>query len=213
MVIPTEEEAAAAGASAAAAAQAFSGVFEQALEEQRAQLSEQFADEGEPLFPSTTVDPLDLFDPLNECRWTEAAVVADTGFSLTIPSFVAVADTVDEIDTYHATYDYGRCAPISGDIQVVEGAIDPMSVVDAQVSAYRAIGELEIVSREAVNVIGSGAPGFMVEIRTGGDHHSVFLAALQNDGAVVLLTAHVLLDSWVDASPVVLDLLRGLEIT
>lgn len=36
----------------------------------------QLEDTGEPLFPTTTVDPLDLFDPINDCRWSEAATTS-----------------------------------------------------------------------------------------------------------------------------------------
>ncbi len=211
MVIPSEEEAAEAGRSAAAAASAFSEVFEERLDEQRSELADRFAGVSDPLFPSTTVDPLDLFDPINECRWSEPAAIAPPPFVLTLPSFVSVTETVDDIPTFHATYDYGRCAPISGDVQVIAGPADPVLAVDSQVSAYRAVGDLVVVSNTAVQLAGAD-DGRMVEIRTGGDLHSVFLAGTNSTGDVVMLTVHVQLDRWVDASDAVLDLLRGLEL-
>jgi hypothetical protein len=211
MVIPSEEEAAEAGRSAAAAASAFSDVFEQRLAEERSELADRFAGVSDPLFPSTTVDPLDLFDPINECRWTEAAALAPPPFVLTLPSFVAVTETLDDIPTFHANYDYGRCAPISGDVQVIAGPADPVLAVDSQVSAYRAVGDLTVVSNTPVQLAGTD-DGRLVEIRTGGDLHTVFLAGTNGSGDVVMLTIHVPLDRWVDAADAVLDLLRGLEL-
>lgn len=213
LVIPTEEEAAEAGRSAAAAAEAFSDVFEEALEEQKSELAERLSDgDGEePLFPTTTVDPLDLFDPINECRWSDAAAIAPSAFVLTLPAFVTVVETLDDLDSYHATYDYGACAPISGDVQVIAGPADPAVVVASQVSAYRAVGNLELVSLADVELAGASTAR-LAEIRTGGDLHSVLLAGTNGDGDVVVLTVHVPLDRWVDASEVVLDLLRGLEL-
>ena len=75
VVIPTEEEAASAGQSAAAAADAFISVFEERAEAERAELMAQLEDTSEPLFTTTTVDPLDLFDPINDCRWAEATAL------------------------------------------------------------------------------------------------------------------------------------------
>ncbi len=130
---------------------------------------------------------------------------------LTLPAFVTVVQSIDDLTGYHATFDYDRCAPISGDLQVVDGPADVRVVIDSQVSAYRAIGLLELVSSQSVALPGAD-DGQLVEIRTGGDLHSVFLAGTADDGDVVLMTVHVPLDRWVDAAPAVLDLLRGLEL-
>lgn len=212
LVIPSEEEAASAGEAAAAATQAFVGVFEEAIEAERAELEASFVDDSEPLFPTTTVDPLDLFDPINDCRWSEAGVVTAADFDLVLPSFVAVTRTSDSIGSFHASYDYGDCAPLVGDLQVLDAPGTPEAVVGAQLSAYRAIGDLEVVSEGAVSLPSPSGVGFLSEARTGGETHHLFLAGTSSSGAVVVLTVHVPLDRWVDASEVALDLLRGLSL-
>jgi hypothetical protein len=213
VVIPTEEEAASAGQSAAAAADAFISVFEERAEAERAELMAQLEDTSEPLFPTTTVDPLDVFDPINDCRWSEAATVSQPAFSLTLPAFVEFDPEPDALGGYHAALSYGRCAPIVGDISVLTFTepVSPQIVVESQVNAYRTLGNLVVVSKGPVAVPGAVAPGHQIEIRTAGDTHRVFVAVASSTGEVVVLTAHAPIADWSDTAPVVLDLLRGLE--
>jgi hypothetical protein len=215
VVIPTEEEAASAGQSAAAAADAFISVFEERAEAERSELMAQLEDTGEPLFPSTTVDPLDLFDPINDCRWTDAVVTSQPAFTLQHPAFVDVDAGSDALGSYHAAFDYGACAPIVGDISVVSFAepTSPQTVVESQVNAYRTLADLVLVSAGPVTIPGAAAPGYQIEIRTSGDTHRVFVAAASSSGDIVVLTAHVPISDWTDTAPVVLDLLRGLAVS
>lgn len=213
MVIPTEEEATAAGSSAAAAAEAFIGVFEDAAAAELDELAAQIdGTEPEPIWPTTTVDPLDLFDPINDCRWEESTTFTETTFSLVLPAFVEIAPTADGFSTFHAEYSYGDCASMVGDIQVLsfDTSIEPATVVGSQMSAYRALGDLVVVSEGPVTVPGSSAPAHMAEFRTAGDTHHIFLAAATARGEIVLITVHVPLDRWADTSVVALDFLRGL---
>ncbi len=214
VVIPTEEEAASAGQSAAAAADAFISVFEERAEAERAELMAQLEDTSEPLFSTTTVDPLDLFDPINDCRWAEAATLAHPAFALQHPEFVVVDSTPDALSGYHASFDYGGCAPIVGDLSVLSFAdpTSPQVVVESQVNAYRTLDGLNVVSSGPVTVPGAAAPGYQIEIRTSGDTHRVFLAATSSAGDVVILTVHAPIADWAATAPVVLDLLRGLAV-
>jgi hypothetical protein len=213
VVIPTEEEAASAGQSAAAAADAFISVFEERAEAERAELMAQLEDTSEPLFPSTTVDPLDQFDPINDCRWSEAATVAQSAFSLTVPAFVAFDSAPDALGGYHAAFDYGGCAPIVGDLTVLsfDESVSPKTVLESQVNAYRTLDDLVLVSSGPVTIPGALEPGHQMEIRTSGDTHRVFVAVASSTGEIVVLTAHAPIADWSDVAPVVLDLLRGLE--
>ncbi len=215
VVIPTEEEAASAGQSAAAAADAFISVFEERAEAERAELMSQLEDTSEPLFPSTTIDPLDTFDPINDCRWSEAASLAQQAFVLTLPGFVEIDSTPDALGGFHAELSYGRCAPIVGDISVLsfDDPSSPQTVVESQVNAYRTLGDLVVVSEGPVTIPGATAPGHQIEIRTGGDTHRVFIGVAAASGEIVVLTAHVAIADWADTAPVVLDLLRGLTIS
>ena len=213
VVIPTEEEAASAGQSAAAAADAFISVFEERAEAERAELMAQLEDTSEPLFATTTVDPLDQFDPINDCRWSEPATVSQQAFALTLPAFVEIDSTPDALGGFHAALSYGRCAPIVGDISVLAFA-EPVSsqiVVESQVNAYRTLGDLVVVSEGPVTVPGAAVPGHQIEIRTSGDTHRVFVGFASSAGDIVVLTAHAPIADWSDTAPVVLDLLRGLE--
>ena len=215
VVIPSEEEAASAGQSAAAAADAFISVFEERAEAERAELMAQLEETGEPLFTTTTVDPLDLFDPINDCRWTEATTTIQPSFSLQHPGFVEVDATPDALGGFHAAFDYGGCAPIVGDLSVLsfDAPADPRTVVESQVNAYRTLGDLVLVSSGAVSIPGAPEPGHQIEIRTGGDTHRVFVGVSASSGEVVVLTAHVAIAHWADSAPVVLDLLMGLSVS
>ncbi len=212
VVIPTEEEAATAGQSAAAAADAFISVFEERAEAERAELMAQLEDTSEPLFTTTTVDPLDLFDPINDCRWGEAALLSQPAFTLQHPAFVEFDSTPDALGGFHATFDYGGCAPIVGDISVLSftEAASPQVVVESQVNAYRTLGDLVLVSSGPVTIPGATAPGHQIEIRTSGDTHRIFVGVAASSGHVVVLTIHVPIAEWDGAAPVALDLLRGL---
>ena len=214
LVIPTEEEAASAGQSAAAAADAFISVFEERAEAERAELMAQLEDTSEPLFTTTTVDPLDLFDPINDCSWAEAATLAQPSFALQHPAFVQFDSTPDALGGYHATFDYGGCAPIIGDISVLSFAdpTSPQVVVESQVNAYRTLDELTLVSSGPVTIPGAGEPGYQVEIRTSGDTHRIFVGVAASTAEVVVLTIHVPIAEWGGAAPVALDLLRGLAV-
>ena len=214
VVIPTEEEAASAGQSAAAAADAFISVFEERAEAERAELMAQLEDTSEPLFTTTTVDPLDLFDPINDCRWAEAATLAHPAFTLQHPGFVEVDTTPDALGGYHAAFAYGACAPIVGDLSVLSFAdpTSPQVVVESQVNAYRTLDGLSLVSSGPVAIPGAAEPGHQVEIRTSGDTHRVFVGVVASSGDVVVLTAHAPTADWVDVAPVVLDLLRGFAV-
>lgn len=214
VVIPTEEEAASAGQSAAAAADAFISVFEERAEAERAELMAQLEDTSEPLFTTTTVDPLDLFDPINDCQWAEATTLTHPAFALQHPAFVAIDATPDALGGYHATFDYGSCAPIVGDVSVLSFSdpTSPQVVVDSQVNAYRTLDDLTLVSSGPVSIPGAAEPGYQVEIRTTGDTHRVFVGASSSGGDVVVVTAHSPIANWADVAPVVLDLLRGLAV-
>ena len=225
VVIPTEEEAASAGQSAAAAADAFISVFEERAEAERAELMAQLEDTSEPLFTTTTVDPLELFDPINDCRWSEAGTLTQPAFTLQYPSFVAIDSTPDALGSYHAAFDYGGCAPIVGDISVLSftdptsmvtvmgGDASPQVVVESQVNAYRTLDDLTLVSSGPVSIPGAAEPGYQVEIRTSGETHRVFVGVAASSGDVVVLTAHAPIFNWADVAPVVLDLLRGLTVS
>jgi len=212
VVIPTEEEAASAGQSAAAAADAFISVFEERAEAERAELMAQLEDTSEPLFTTTTVDPLDLFDPINDCRWAEATALTHPAFTLQHPTFVEFDSAPDALGGYHATFDYGDCAPIIGDISVLSFAdpTSPQVVVESQVNAYRTLDGLSLVSSGPVSIPGAAEPGYQVEIRTAGDTHRIFVGVAASTGEVVVLTIHVPIAEWDAAAPVALDLLRGL---
>lgn len=214
VVIPTEEEAASAGQSAAAAADAFISVFEERAEAERAELMSQLEETGEPLFPTTTVDPLDLFDPINDCRWVDAAITSEPAFTLQHPAFVEFDVTPDALGGYHVAFDYGGCAPIVGDISVLsfKEPTSPQTVLESQVNAYRTLTDLVLVSSGPVTIPGAAEPGHQIEIRTSGDTHRVFLAAASSSGDIVVLTVHAPITEWSDTSPVVLDLLRGLTL-
>lgn len=82
-------------------------MFEDRAEAERAELMAQLEDTSEPLFTTTTVDPLDLFDPINDCRWGEAATITQPSFTLQYPAFVEVDSTTDALGGYHAAFDYG----------------------------------------------------------------------------------------------------------
>lgn len=213
VVIPTEEEAASAGQSAAAAADAFISVFEERAEAERAELMAQLEDTGEPLFTTTTtVDPLDLFDPINDCRWGEASTFTNTAFTLQHPAFVEFDTTPDALGGYHATFDYGDCAPIVGDLSVLSFSdpTPPQVVVESQINAYRTLDGMSIVSAGPVSIPGAIEPGYQIEIRTGGDTHRIFVGVTAASGAIVVMTIHVPIEEWDGAAPVALDLLRGL---
>lgn len=212
VVIPTEEEAASAGQSAAAAADAFISVFEERAEAERAELMAQLEDTSEPLFTTTTVDPLDLFDPINDCRWAEATVLTHPAFTLQHPAFVEFDSAPDALGGYHATFDYGDCAPIVGDLSVLPLAdpTSPQVVVESQINAYRTLDGLSLVSAGPVSIPGGAEPGYQVEIRTAGDTHRIFVGVAASTGEVVVLTIHVPIAEWDAAAPVALDLLRGL---
>lgn len=214
LVIPTEEEAASAGQSAAAAADAFISVFEDRAEAERAELMAQLEDTSEPLFTTTTVDPLDLFDPINDCRWAEAAALTHPAFTLQHPAFVEFDSTPDALGGYHATFAYGGCAPIIGDLSVLSFAepTSPRVVVESQVNAYRTLDDLTLVSSGPVTIPGAAEPGYQVEIRTSGDTHRIFVGVSASTGEVVVLTIHVPIAEWDAAAPVALDLLRGLAV-
>lgn len=214
VVIPTEEEAASAGQSAAAAADAFISVFEERAEAERAELMAQLEDTSEPLFSTTTIDPLDLFDPVNDCRWAEASTLTRPAFTLQHPAFVVFDATPDAIGGYHTTFDYGGCAPIVGDLSVLSFADQPSPqvVVESQVNAYRTLDDLILVSSAPVSIPGAAESGYQIEIRTSGDTHRIFVGARAATGEVVVLTIHAPISDWVDVAPVVLDLLRGLAV-
>lgn len=214
VVIPTEEEAASAGQSAAAAADAFISVFEERAEAERAELMAQLEDTSEPLFTTTTVDPLDLFDPINDCRWAEATNLTHPAFTLQHPAFVEVDAAPDALGGYHAAFDYGRCAPIVGDVSVLafDDSTSPQVVVESQVNAYRTLDDLILVSSGPVSIPGAAVPGYQMEIRTAGDTHRIFVGVPASAGEVVVLTVHVPIAEWVDVAPVALDLLRGLAV-
>lgn len=215
VVIPTEEEAASAGQSAAAAADAFISVFEERAEAERAELMAQLEETGEPLFTTTTVDPLDLFDPINDCRWSEAATTSQPAFTLQHPAFVEVDATPDALGGFNAEFDYGACAPIVGDISVLSFAepTSPQVVVESQVNAYRTLDDLVLVSSGPVSIPGAVEPGHQIEIRTSGDSHRVFVAVAASSGDIVVLTVHAPITDWTDVGPVVLDLLRGFAVS
>jgi hypothetical protein len=213
LVIPTEEEAASAGQSAAAAADAFISVFEERAEAERAELMAQLEDTSEPLFTTTTVDPLDLFDPINDCNWGEPATLTQPAFTLQHPAFVEFDSTPDALGGFHAAFDYGGCAPIVGDLSVLS-FVDPPSpqvVVESQVNAYRTVENLTLVSSGPVSIPGAVDPGYQIEIRTSGDTHRIFVGVRGATGDVVVLTIHVPIAEWDRAAPVALDLLRGLS--
>ncbi len=214
LVIPTEEEAASAGQSAAAAADAFISVFEERAEAERAELMAQLEDTSEPLFTTTTVDPLDLFDPINDCRWDEAATLSQPAFTLQHPAFVEFDSTPDALGGFHAAFDYGGCAPIIGDISVLSFAdpTSPQVVVESQVNAYRTLDDLTLVSSGPVTIPGATEPGYQIEIRTSGDTHRIFVGVAASTGEIVVLTIHVPISEWDRVAPVALDLLRGLAI-
>lgn len=212
VVIPTEEEAESAGQSAAVAAEAFISVFEERAEAERAELMAQLEDTSEPLFTTTTLDPLDLFDPINDCRWGEATTLANPAFTLKYPTFVEFDSAPDALGGFHAAFDYGRCAPIVGDVSVLSfpGSTSAEVVVESQVNAYRTLDDLKLVSSGPVSIPGALAPGHQVEIRTSGDTHRVFVGVVASTGDVVVLTIHVPIADWDATAPVALDLLRGL---
>jgi hypothetical protein len=214
LVIPTEEEAASAGQSAAAAADAFISVFEERAEAERAELMAQLEDTSEPLFTTTTVDPLDLFDPINDCQWAEAATLTQPAFALQHPAFVEFDSTPDALGGFHATFDYGGCAPIVGDLSLLSfaGPTSPQVVVESQVNAYRTLEDLVLVSSGPVTIPGAMAPGHQVEIRTSGDTHRIFVGVAASSGEIVVLTIHVPIADWDGVAPIALDLLRGLSV-
>lgn len=213
VVIPTEEEAESAGQSAAVAAEAFISVFEERAEAERAELMAQLEDTSEPLFTTTTLDPLDLFDPINDCRWGEAATLANPAFTLQYPTFVEFDSAPDALGGFHSEFDYGRCAPIVGDVSVLSftESVSAQVVVESQVNAYRTLDGLNLVSSGPVSIPGAVATGHQVEIRTSGETHRIFVGAVASSGDVVVLTIHVPIADWDAAAPVALDLLRGLS--